>query len=113
MFTWFRSAKEGVNKEEGWGTSAYNVSKVGVSALTFVHQKLAQNEEPNRNIQVNCLHPGYVDTDMTSHQGPLTIEEGCVAALYLALDANDLYGKYLWRDATVVDWAAPGMPAPY
>lgn len=100
-----RSAKEGKNKEDGWGNSAYVTSKVGVSALTKIQHRLFQAEQPNRNISVNCVHPGYVDTDMTSHKGPLTIEEGASAPLYLALDApQDLKGKYVWCDSKVVPW---------
>lgn len=82
---------------------AYSVSKVGLSALTFIQQRLFDREEPNRNIAVNSVHPGYVDTDMTNHKGPLTIEEGAVAPLYLALEAN-LKGKYIWSDKTESDW---------
>jgi len=29
-----------------------------------------------QDLVVNHVHPGYVDTDMTSHKGPLSIEEG-------------------------------------
>lgn len=43
---------------------------------------------------------------MTSHKGPLTIEEGAKAPLFLALDA-DLKGKYVWYDCSVVAWDKP------
>jgi carbonyl reductase 1 len=51
------------------------VSKVGVSALTFIQQR-AFDADPREDLVVNAVHPGYVDTDMTSHMGPLTIEQG-------------------------------------
>lgn len=40
---------------------------------------------------------------MTSHKGPLTIEEGASAPLFLALEA-DFKGKYVWYDSSVVEW---------
>lgn len=54
----YRDSEAGKNVEEGWGSSAYAVSKVGVSALTFVQQRLFDAETPNRNIAVNAVHPG-------------------------------------------------------
>ncbi|XP_044746430.1 carbonyl reductase [NADPH] 1-like [Coccinella septempunctata] len=97
-------AKVGKHTEEGWGNSAYVVSKVGCSALSFIQQRLFDNEKPCRNISVNAVHPGYVDTDMTSHKGHLTIEEGAAAPLYLALEDHGLKEKYVWHDKRVVDW---------
>ena len=32
------------------------------------------DSDPREDIVVNHVHPGYVDTDMTSHKGPLTID---------------------------------------
>ena len=106
MDQFVKDAKEGKNIEVGWGNSAYVVSKVGVSALTIVQQREFDKEEPNRNISANSVHPGYVDTDMTRHKGPLTIEEGARAPLYLALEPHGLKGQYVWFDSTVKNWVA-------
>ncbi|XP_044741230.1 carbonyl reductase [NADPH] 1-like isoform X2 [Chrysoperla carnea] len=96
-------AKEGKHFERGWGNSAYVVSKVGVSALTFIQQR----EIKTPGVVVNAVHPGYVDTDMSSHKGPLTIEQGAEAPLFLALQPvgeNEIKGKYVWFDKKIVDW---------
>jgi NAD(P)-dependent dehydrogenase (short-subunit alcohol dehydrogenase family) len=37
----------------------------------------------NRNIQVYSLCPGYVNTDMTSHKGVLTIQQGALTPIFL------------------------------
>ncbi|KAL3288574.1 hypothetical protein HHI36_003013 [Cryptolaemus montrouzieri] len=103
-------AKEGKHQEEGWGNSAYVVSKVGCSALSIIQQREFDDEKPCRNISVNAVHPGYVDTDMTSHKGSLTIEQGAAAPLYLALEDHGLKGKYVWFDKQVVDWYGSGTP---
>lgn len=93
-------AKQGIQAEE-WGNSSYAVSKVGVTALTKVQQRMLSD----RDIKVNAVHPGYVDTDMTSHKGVLTIDEGASAPLFLALDAPDsVRGQYVWNDCKIVSW---------
>lgn len=90
------------------------MSKVFLSALSPVQQKVFDEEVPNRNISVNSVHPGYVDTDLTNHKGPLTIEEGAVAPLWLALDApKDVKGKYVWKDTTLVEWTAETLVEQY
>ena len=71
----FRAAKKGDHLQKGWPNSCYVVSKVGVSALTIIQQR-ELDKDSREDLVVNCVHPGYVDTDMTSHTGNLTIEEG-------------------------------------
>lgn len=115
MNQYISDAKTGKNEQNGWGSSSYVVSKVGVSALTRVQQREFNNESPNRDISVNSVHPGFVDTDMTNHKGPLTIDEGAKATLYLSLEPHDLKGQYVWNDCRVIDWlasSAPSNPAP-
>ncbi|XP_046974062.1 carbonyl reductase [NADPH] 3-like [Vanessa cardui] len=97
------AAKQGTHASE-WGNSSYNVSKVGLTALTKIQQRLLNDKD----IKVNAVHPGYVDTDMTSHSGPLTIDEGAQAPLFLALDADDsVRGEYVWCDKRIVSWSGP------
>nr|XP_022911249.1 carbonyl reductase [NADPH] 1-like [Onthophagus taurus] len=110
MEEFIRSAKSGNNVELGWGSSAYSISKVGVSALARIQQRMVDALYPDKNISVNSCHPGYVSTDMSSHKGPLTIEEGAVSALYLALAPHGLKGKYIWSDCAVIEWTAPNAP---
>ncbi|XP_049267583.1 carbonyl reductase [NADPH] 1 [Rhipicephalus sanguineus] len=75
MNEFVQAAKEGKNEEKGWGHSAYNVSKVGITVLSFIQQR-EFNADPREDLIVNAVHPGYVDTDMTSHKGPLTPDQG-------------------------------------
>uniref|UniRef100_A0A2A4IVK8 carbonyl reductase (NADPH) n=1 Tax=Heliothis virescens TaxID=7102 RepID=A0A2A4IVK8_HELVI len=96
------SAKEGTQAGD-WGDSSYVVSKVGVSALTFIQQRMLDS----RGIKVNAVHPGYVDTDLSCHHGPLTTDEGAIAPLFLALDAPaSVKGKYVWYNKNIVPWDA-------
>ncbi|XP_042892815.1 carbonyl reductase [NADPH] 1-like [Penaeus japonicus] len=112
MNQFVEKAKEGTWKEAGWPNSTYVVSKVGVSALTRIQQR-AFDADPREDLVVNCVHPGYVGTDMTSYKGPLTIEEGAVAPSYLALlppDIKEPKGAYVWFDKQVVDWVKGPVP---
>lgn len=63
----------------------YKVSKVALSALTFVQQR--QFTEQGKDISVNCVHPGFIKTDMTKGMGDFEPERGARAPLYLALEA--------------------------
>ncbi|KPJ14620.1 Carbonyl reductase [NADPH] 1 [Papilio machaon] len=103
MNQYIEDAKQGTHSDK-WGNSSYVVSKVGLTALT----KIQQRQLNDRDIKVNAVHPGYVDTDMTSHKGSLSIDEGAVAPLFLALDAPDsVRGQYVWCDKRIVDWDGP------
>lgn len=81
----------------------YKVSKVAMSALTFVQQK--QFNSDGRNISINCVHPGFVKTDMTKGMGDFTPERGAKAPLYLALEApQSIKGSFVWHDCNRVNW---------
>ena len=54
---------------------SYIVSKIGVSALTRIQQRQF-DQDPREDLIVNCVHPGYVSSDMTSHKGISSIEHG-------------------------------------
>jgi carbonyl reductase 1 len=67
--------------EQGWPKWSYGVSKLGINLF---HPIIGRNEEVvSRHIQVNVCCPGYVKTDMTSHKGQLSIEEGIRTPIYL------------------------------
>ncbi|XP_061163370.1 carbonyl reductase [NADPH] 1-like isoform X3 [Saccostrea echinata] len=84
MNDFIQAAKTGDHEKEGYSNSAYGMSKVGVTVLSQIqHRELSV--DPRENIIVNACTPGYVDTDMTSHKGPKTIDEGADTPIYLAL----------------------------
>ncbi|CAH2244918.1 jg21763 [Pararge aegeria aegeria] len=96
------AAKMGTHVGE-WGISPYVVSKIGINALTKIQQRLLNDQD----IKVNSVHPGFVDTDMTTQKGHQTINECAQAPLYLALDAPDsVKGKFVWSNMWIVAWEA-------
>lgn len=68
-------------KGDTWPTdvSAYKVSKVAISAYTRI---LARK---HTDLCINCVHPGYVITDLTWNTGQCTVEEGAKGPVMLAL----------------------------
>lgn len=81
----------------------YKVSKVALSALTFVQQR--EFKEQGKNVSINCVHPGFVKTDMTKGMGDFSPERGAKAPLYLALEApQEQKGTFVWHDCHQVNW---------
>ncbi|KAK9141557.1 hypothetical protein Syun_010957 [Stephania yunnanensis] len=73
--------KEGKLEENGWTKMlpAYSMSKQALNAYTRVLAK----KYPN--MYINCVHPGYVKTDLNWQTGVLTVEEGAKGPIKLAL----------------------------
>ncbi|XP_029039979.1 carbonyl reductase [NADPH] 1 isoform X2 [Osmia bicornis bicornis] len=105
MREFVNAAKANTHLENGWVNSAYVASKVGVSALARVHQRMFDSDS-REDLVVNSVHPGYVDTDMTSHKGTLAPDQGAEAPVFCALlpENTDIKGKYIWYDKSLVDW---------
>ncbi|KAL6619333.1 hypothetical protein ACP70R_034472 [Stipagrostis hirtigluma subsp. patula] len=62
-----------------WEFSSYKVAKAAMNAYSRV---LARRHP---ELRVNCVHPGYVKTDMTRNSGLLTPEEGASNVVKVAL----------------------------
>ena len=56
-------------------STSYVVSKVAVIAMTRIQQRQFDRDR-RPDLVVNCVHPGFVDSDMTSHKGPISTAEG-------------------------------------
>ncbi|KAL2557336.1 (+)-neomenthol dehydrogenase [Forsythia ovata] len=65
----------------GWQkmVPAYSISKATLNAYTRVLAK----KYPQ--MCINCVHPGYVNTDLNGHTGTMTVEEGAEGPVMLAL----------------------------
>jgi len=115
MKEFVQAAQTGEHQNLGWPNSAYSASKIGISALTRIQQRAFTNDS-RKDIIVNACHPGYVNTDMTSGKGLLTIEEGAVAPTWLALlppNTETPKGGYVWCDKQIVDWVHGPTPSAY
>lgn len=76
--------KEKKLEENGWSmmVPSYSISKATLNAYTRILAK----KYPE--MRINCVHPGYVDTDINWHTGTLTVEEGARGSVKLALLPN-------------------------
>merc|ERR1712071_114154 len=109
------AVKRGDHGQRGWPTLCgppYIVSKIAVAALTRIQQR-EFDQDSRQDIVVNCVHPGYIKTDMTFNQGPLSPEQGAVAPTWLALLPKNVEkprGDYVWLNKQIVDWIHGPMP---
>ncbi|XP_067663236.1 carbonyl reductase [NADPH] 1-like [Haliotis asinina] len=78
------AAKMGKHQDIGFPNSAYGMSKVAVTVMTFIQDRKI-SKDSREDIVINACCPGYVDTDMSSHKGPKTIDQGADTPVYLAL----------------------------
>uniref|UniRef100_A0A0E0H3H9 Uncharacterized protein n=1 Tax=Oryza nivara TaxID=4536 RepID=A0A0E0H3H9_ORYNI len=71
--SFLKDFEAGALEAHGWPTApfvAYKMAKVAMNAYT----RILARRHPE--LRVNCVHPGYVKTDMTINSGFLTPEEG-------------------------------------
>lgn len=78
-----RKAKQNSHRDDGYPSTAYGMSKVALTAATFIQQRLF-DEKSDRDIVVNACCPGYINTDMTSGKGTGTPDQGADTPVYLA-----------------------------
>ena len=75
------SCINGTVEKDGWCKNSYCVSKIIVNSYSRV---LSYRQEIEKNdISVYSAHPGWVKTDMTGPEAPLTIKEGAENEVFL------------------------------
>ncbi|CAN0462792.1 unnamed protein product [Ectocarpus sp. 12 AP-2014] len=97
--------KAGRHHGGGWPNTCYGMSKLGVIAYTKVAARVER--EAGSTVTINACCPGYCDTDMTSHRGTLTPEEGARTPFMLtqmkSVDEGGLTGEFFRREA-LAEW---------
>jgi len=111
MRNFVETANAGNHGSYGWPNSTYVVSKIGWSALSRIQQRQME-QDLRQDIVINHVHPGYVDTDMTSHKGILSIDRGAESGVFASLlpPNTDIRGAYIWHDCQIVDWVNGPTP---
>ncbi|KAL6276716.1 hypothetical protein ACE6H2_020317 [Prunus campanulata] len=76
--------KQNSLEANGWTLMlpAYSISKATLNAYTRILAK----KYPK--MYINCVHPGFVNTDINWHTGTMTVEEGAAGPVKLALLPN-------------------------
>ncbi|MEM8592343.1 MAG: SDR family NAD(P)-dependent oxidoreductase [Pseudomonadota bacterium] len=96
-----------VNVSSGWGSfseglgggGAYGMAKAALNALTV----LAARELP-KQVKVNAMCPGWVNTRMGGPGAPLTPDEGADTALWLADLPEDGPTGGFFRERKPIEW---------
>jgi len=81
------------------GSLAYRLSKTSLNALS----KILSVELEKRDISVNAICPGWVQTDMGGSNASLTVEESTEKIVAFALHEEFPNGKFL-RHGEILPW---------
>lgn len=102
MAEYVEAAKAGEEKQRGWKTAAYAVSKAGIIGMTKT--VAAEEDKKGRGVLVNSCCPGFVVTDMTSGRGVKSPDQGALTPVMLAL--GDLKGRSggFWQHEKEIEW---------
>ncbi|KAL6564910.1 hypothetical protein OROMI_016360 [Orobanche minor] len=75
-----KDLQENALEANGWQKMlpAYSISKATLNAYTRILAKRYPR------MCINCVHPGYVNTDINWHTGTMTVQEGAQGSLILA-----------------------------
>ncbi|XP_020017525.1 carbonyl reductase [NADPH] 1 [Castor canadensis] len=100
MNKFVEDTKNGVHEKEGWPSSAYGVTKIGVTVLSRIHARNLNEQRRGEKIFLNACCPGWVRTDMAGPSAPKSLEEGAETPVYLALlpqDAEGPHGQFVYE----------------
>ena len=96
------AAAAGTEKEQGFPSAAYAVSKAGMIGLT---RALAKDEADRGGARlINACCPGFVDTDMTKHRGAKTPDQGAQTPVLLALQDIQSQAGLFWQHEKPIKW---------
>ncbi len=87
-------------KEMGGGYFAYRVSKTALHAVT----KIFASETSGYDIQINCVDPGWVKTDMGGSGATSTPEEGADTAVWLSSRPKGEPSGKFYKNRKIIDW---------
>jgi len=109
--------ENGTWKEEDWPDMrkagyaypyrSYAVSKMAVNAYVSVlhnNTRLAAAGGKSKLINVFSCCPGHVDTDLSGHLGPRTVDQGADTPVWLALQSPEGGSGKFWADRTEIEF---------
>ncbi|WP_128546039.1 SDR family NAD(P)-dependent oxidoreductase [Larkinella soli] len=82
------------------GYPAYSISKTGVNAVTRQFSAALIG----KNIAVNCVNPGWVQTEMGGPSANRPVEKGAETVIWLATEAPLQETGKFWKDKREVPW---------
>uniref|UniRef100_A0A8C3VUI4 Carbonyl reductase (NADPH) n=1 Tax=Catagonus wagneri TaxID=51154 RepID=A0A8C3VUI4_9CETA len=106
MNKFVEDTKKGAHGKERWPSTAYGVTKIGVTVLSRIYARKLSEQRGGDKILLNACCPGWVRTDMSGPTAPKSPEEGAETPVYLALlpsDAEGPHGQFV-SDKKVLKW---------
>ena len=96
MESFTKAVEQGKEREQGWPSAAYAVSKSGITGMT--RAVALEEKEKSGGVLVNSCCPGFVSTDMTKQRGSKTVDEGAQTPVLLAAgDLGRTAGEFVSR----------------
>lgn len=92
----------GRHQQAGWPSSAYAVSKIGVTALARVLAREFAHDP--RNLKINAVCPGWVRTDMGGPAAERDVGEGAAGIVWAATLGPDGPSGGFFRDGAPATW---------
>ena len=68
----------------GWVNSAYGTAHIALTTASYIQQHMLDADKTKKDRIINSCCPGAVKTDMSSHTGEKSPEEGADTPVYLA-----------------------------
>ena len=90
--------------EEGWPSSAYCVSKIGMTKLAEIMARELEAQGNPKKILINASCPGWVRTDMGGERADRSIKEGADTPVWLSLLPEGAPNGGFFRDRQPVAW---------
>lgn len=101
------SVDEGTYEKKGWPSSAYGVSKSGLTGITRILGRQIQEgkfESVKDGVLINSCCPGYVKTDLSKMRGRKSPDDGATTPVKLALDDIGTSNGEFWEFGEISRW---------
>uniref|UniRef100_A0A4W3JKI5 carbonyl reductase (NADPH) n=1 Tax=Callorhinchus milii TaxID=7868 RepID=A0A4W3JKI5_CALMI len=96
MTKFVEDTKKGIHSEQGWPSTAYGISKIGITVLSKIHARILSRDRPADGILLNACCPGWVRPQSTGQKAARSLDEGAETPVYLALlppDVTEPHGQ--------------------
>jgi NAD(P)-dependent dehydrogenase (short-subunit alcohol dehydrogenase family) len=94
----YSDVRDGSFSKKGWPESTYTVSKIAMSMYT----RILARDHPE--LKVNACCPGWCRTDMGGSGADLSLEEGIVTLVHVALLQDPTKTGKFWYEMKEHDW---------